>query len=183
MIMPLFFKKYSKYKSEYPTATAFFDVTLLVVVYFAVGCAFYMKQEGWTFVDAFYFSMVTMSTVGYGDLSPTKGGSKFFTILFVIFGITVPFVRLSNFVATIGFAAEERCVNFIKSRLRGSWPPLRPRKEASTSEGEHITRERASRLAIQRHALGVPGSRISPPHQRRRSPYQRRTGRTRRPRS
>ena len=25
MLMPLFFKKYSKYQSEYPTATAFFE--------------------------------------------------------------------------------------------------------------------------------------------------------------
>ena len=41
-------------------------MTGLVVLYLLVGCLFYMRMEDWTFVDSLYFSMVTMSTVGYG---------------------------------------------------------------------------------------------------------------------
>ena len=111
MLFPVFWKRYARAQAKFPTVTDLFEVTLLVVGYFTVGISFYMKVEGWTFVDSFYFSMVTMSTVGYGDLSPTKAGSKFFTILFVIFGITVPFVRLSNVVATIGFTFLDEVVS------------------------------------------------------------------------
>lgn len=155
MLLALFFKRYAVYQKRFPTATDIFEVLLLVVIYFVIGCAFYMKQEGWSFVDSLYFSMVTMSTVGYGDLSPTTAGSKFFTILFVVFGITVPFVRLSNVVADIGFAAEERCVNFINKLLRA-----RPRKQAAAVEVDDA--DAAESGSIRRQGTGVPAPSCHP---------------------
>eukprot|EP00967_Tisochrysis_lutea_P136655 scaffold243996_cov40-Tisochrysis_lutea.AAC.5 len=35
-----------------------------------------LGQCGWTVVDALYFSVVTISTVGYGDLTPSDPGMK-----------------------------------------------------------------------------------------------------------
>jgi hypothetical protein len=43
--------------------------------------------EGWSFVDVVYFALVTITTVGYGDLSPTKAGSKVFTMIYALVGI------------------------------------------------------------------------------------------------
>ncbi len=43
---------------------------------------FYVKVEQWAIIDSLYFSVMTMSTVGYGDLVPTTDVSKVFTIIF-----------------------------------------------------------------------------------------------------
>ena len=39
--------------------------------------------EPWSIVDALYFATVTMSTVGYGDFSPSTGGSRIFTCFYI----------------------------------------------------------------------------------------------------
>jgi hypothetical protein len=41
----------------------------------------------WGFVDTCYFTMVTVTTVGYGDLSPETDGGKIFTIFYAFLGI------------------------------------------------------------------------------------------------
>jgi voltage-gated potassium channel Kch len=66
--------------------------TVLIVV--AVGTWFYRSQEGWSWVDSFYFTMVTLTTVGYGDFSPTQPITKLFTVFYLIIGVGL----LSTFV-------------------------------------------------------------------------------------
>lgn len=44
-----------------------------------------------SFVDALYFTIVTMSTVGYGDLSPRADGLRAFTVVYILFGVTIAF--------------------------------------------------------------------------------------------
>lgn len=52
--------------------------------------------ESWTVIDALYFSMVTMSTVGYGDLTPgDRWEARLFTCFFIIIGIAGPFLIIS----------------------------------------------------------------------------------------
>lgn len=60
----------------------------------AVGYDEETCKESWTFVDALYFSIVTMSTVGYGDLTPSNDESKVFTVFYILFGIVVVWVRV-----------------------------------------------------------------------------------------
>jgi hypothetical protein len=61
----------------------------LVLSLFAVGTAFYAIVEGWSLVDAFYFSTMTLATVGFGDLAPTSAGSKLFTVVYVLTGVGI----------------------------------------------------------------------------------------------
>lgn len=51
------------------------------------GTLFYWRAEGWSLVDSLYFCVITMATIGYGDLAPTTPLSKLFTVVFVILGI------------------------------------------------------------------------------------------------
>lgn len=46
-----------------------------------------MKLEGWSYDDAVYWAVVTITTVGFGDIHPESSGGKVFTILFAIFGV------------------------------------------------------------------------------------------------
>ena len=50
------------------------------------GTIFYWRFEDWTFFEALYFCIVTLTTVGYGDFSPTKTGTQIFTIFYILTG-------------------------------------------------------------------------------------------------
>ena len=54
-----------------------------------VGTIFYSLVEGWSIVDAFYFSTITLTTVGYGDFSPATTAGKLFTTVYIFLGISV----------------------------------------------------------------------------------------------
>lgn len=53
----------------------------------AVATLFYRWAEGWSLLDALYFSVITISTVGYGDFSPQTDLGKMFTIGYIIIGV------------------------------------------------------------------------------------------------
>jgi voltage-gated potassium channel len=53
------------------------------------GVLVYHWLEGWSFLDALYFCVVSLATVGYGDLTPTTPLTKIFTIIYLINGIGV----------------------------------------------------------------------------------------------
>ena len=62
------------------------------------GTIFYWRTEDWTVIQALYFSVVTLTTVGYGDLHPTSAGTQIFTIIYILTGLGV-FVALLASVA------------------------------------------------------------------------------------
>lgn len=45
------------------------------------------RREGWSIGDSLYFGFVTGTTVGYGDMTPTTGRSKFFSIMLALVGL------------------------------------------------------------------------------------------------
>jgi voltage-gated potassium channel len=60
---------------------------LAAIAIAAIGTVFYWLVEGWSLVDALYFTVITLTTIGYGDLHPTTAISKLFTVVFVIGGV------------------------------------------------------------------------------------------------
>ena len=72
-----------------------------VTLYLLVGALIYTNHEGWSTVDAVYFSCVTMSTVGYGDLSPTSPTTKGLTILMILVGVISVFTQISMAFSTV----------------------------------------------------------------------------------
>eukprot|EP00930_Biecheleria_cincta_P071708 TRINITY_DN59177_c0_g1_i1.p1 TRINITY_DN59177_c0_g1~~TRINITY_DN59177_c0_g1_i1.p1 ORF type:complete len:342 (-),score=47.83 TRINITY_DN59177_c0_g1_i1:145-1170(-) len=55
----------------------------------AVGTLTMSHMEGWSLGDAFYFSCVTMTTVGYGDLHPSSRSSKVFVTVYCLLSFGV----------------------------------------------------------------------------------------------
>ncbi len=50
------------------------------------GTAGFMVLEDLSLTEAFYYNIVTMSTVGYGDIHPTSQASRIFASLLIILG-------------------------------------------------------------------------------------------------
>jgi voltage-gated potassium channel len=63
---------------------------IFLVVFFAlivVGTVGFMVIEKKPLIDAAYFVIVTMATVGYGDIHPVTSGGKIFTMALVVMGV------------------------------------------------------------------------------------------------
>lgn len=62
------------------------------------GTVFYRFVEDLAWLDSLYFCVITLTTVGFGDISPTTSAGKVFTMLYVVVGIGI-FVTLVSTVA------------------------------------------------------------------------------------
>jgi voltage-gated potassium channel len=60
------------------------------------GTIFYWRFEDWTVIEALYFCVVTLTTVGYGDFTPTTAGTQIFTIIYILTGLGVLVALLSS---------------------------------------------------------------------------------------
>ena len=70
---------------KHPKVFQVVRATVIVGLYTTWALLYYGTMEGWTYLDAIYYAVVTMSTVGYGDFSPSKDSpiEMFVTILFI----------------------------------------------------------------------------------------------------
>lgn len=62
---------------------------LLVLLLLVCGTIFYMRVEKWNLLDAIYFCVTTLTTIGFGEPHPVTALGKIFTILYVILGISI----------------------------------------------------------------------------------------------
>ena len=64
-------------------------LTASAVLLIATGTAVYRLLEDWSWVDSLYFSVVAVTTVGFGDLSPSRDVSKLFTVAYLVVGVSL----------------------------------------------------------------------------------------------
>jgi voltage-gated potassium channel len=60
-----------------------------LVVLLAFGTFLFQILEGWHFIDAFYFSGMTMLTVGYGDVVPHTDTGKIAAVIFAFISVGI----------------------------------------------------------------------------------------------
>ncbi len=94
---------------------AFQDTRVLGLLAFAatiigIAAVFYRYVEGWGWIDALYFSVVTISTVGYGDLSPQTTPGKLFTIGYIFVGLGI-FVAAATTLANAILTHREKTID------------------------------------------------------------------------
>nr|WP_156124373.1 voltage-gated potassium channel protein [Achromobacter sp. RTa] len=80
-------------RASVTAGSLFAVVSMLSLLIYAVFGALYLGSEFNPPIQdagtAFYFSIVSMSTVGYGDITPHTGTARLFTASIIILGITI----------------------------------------------------------------------------------------------
>ena len=74
----------------------FKHLILLILGLFIVGSIGYSILEGWNFFDALYMTIITLSTTGFQEIKPLSGEGRVFTMVLIIFGISVFFYVIGN---------------------------------------------------------------------------------------
>lgn len=59
---------------------------ILVIFMLLSGTIFYVRQEGLTVINALYFCVTTLSTVGHPSFEPQTTLGKVFTMIYIIVG-------------------------------------------------------------------------------------------------
>jgi len=59
-----------------------------------IGTVLFSLLEGWTFIDSFYFTITTMTTVGFGDLTVTSDVSKLVASLYMILSVPILLIAI-----------------------------------------------------------------------------------------
>ena len=69
---------------------------LFLVTFGTIG--FYiLGGNNWTWVDSIYMTVITLSTVGYGEVYPLTNAGKIWSVLVIIFGVMGIVVLLRTF--------------------------------------------------------------------------------------
>ncbi len=105
-------------RSSLAAGSLFAVLSILSLLIYSVFGALYLGDEFHPaihdIVSALYFAVVSMSTVGYGDITPQTAPSKLFTVSIIIMGITVFATSVS---AIIGPIIGGNLKRLVKGRL------------------------------------------------------------------
>jgi len=113
---------------------------LALLLHMGVGVSFFMIQKEWDMIDCVYFTVLTITTIGYGDMAPETNGEKIFTTCYVLVGFCL-----------LGYALGQ--VTLFVSRREEA----RFRDEVRTARNENnifgITQSAFGRSALAAHGM------------------------------
>ncbi len=95
--------------------------SLMLLIYAVFGSLYLGDQFSPKITDlltAFYYSVVTMGTVGYGDITPKTPHARLFTISIIILGVTVFATSISAIVAPMIGGSLERIIKRKEEKVK-----------------------------------------------------------------
>ncbi len=100
---------------------------LFLILIFCFGFYIYMGVEGWNFVDSFYMIVITISTLGYGEVHPLSDKGMVLTSILIFFGIGCFFYLTAEFARFI-----------TNGTLQDAWVKRRMKKMINSLENHCI---------------------------------------------
>ena len=61
----------------------------IIGILLAAGTFFYHFAEGWTYMNSFYFAVISLTSRGYSELHPTTALSVIFTAFYLLIGVAL----------------------------------------------------------------------------------------------
>ena len=102
-------------RSVLSTARQWAGVALVAAVT-GVGTLWYWLVEDFSVVDALYQSVITISTVGFGEISPLDTSGRLFTIGLIVVGVATVVYTLGGFVGMLIDSSVDRISSRRKER-------------------------------------------------------------------
>ncbi len=88
------------------------ELLLTTVLILILGTAVFHFLEGWRWIDALYFCVITLTTIGYGDFAPVTDAGKIFNMIYVLIGLGL----ILSFISTVYSHYDQTKKNY-KNRL------------------------------------------------------------------
>ncbi|XP_052100952.1 potassium channel subfamily K member 18-like [Mytilus californianus] len=70
---------------------------IILFVYLVLGAFMYTRWEDWGYLDAFYFTFISVSTIGFGDITPAHTKYFIVTSIYVFVGLALVSVCINVF--------------------------------------------------------------------------------------
>lgn len=69
----------------------------IILSVFTIGTlGFYLIEGTWTLLESLYMTIITLTTVGYGEVKPLSPQGQIFTIFFIILGLSTAAILASQ---------------------------------------------------------------------------------------
>ena len=108
--------------SSIAASTLFALTSVVMLLLYATFGTYYLgaqfKPPVTDLVTALYYAMVTMSTVGYGDVAPQTPEAKLFAVSVIVLGVAVFATSLTAVIAPMVSRSLQRIVNHKSSRMK-----------------------------------------------------------------
>ena len=101
----------------------FYTFALLLII----GEIGYMVLLDVSFIDAFYMTVITISTVGFGEIGTTSSLSELFSIFMIFLGVGV-----------VGYAFSTVVAMFVEGKVSDLWKGSKMNKKISALNDHYI---------------------------------------------
>ncbi|KAF7545762.1 hypothetical protein G7Z17_g8930 [Cylindrodendrum hubeiense] len=123
------------------------------LVLWLVGALIFLKCEqpyqNWTYFDGFYFCFVTLTTIGYGDVTPVSNAGKSFFVFWSLLALPTMTVLISN--------AGDTVVKFVRDgTLRLGNVTILPGEEDFFNNYKHIIQKITFGKVFPSHVMPEP---------------------------
>jgi hypothetical protein len=88
-------------------------IVILAIIY-VISILFFHLVEGWNFLDAAYYTSVTLATVGYGDFTPKSDLGKLGALVLIFTGVSTALYVITH----LGLLREKTIDPHIQRRLQ-----------------------------------------------------------------
>ncbi len=122
---------------------------LIILLVFAIGTfGYYFIEGNWTLLQAFYMTIITITTVGYGEVKPLSSAGEVFTIFFIILGLS-----------TAAVLATQLAGEFIEKNFKAIFGASKMRKKINKLRNHYIIcgfGDIGSSISVSLQEAGIP---------------------------